>query len=114
MGICCFNHIEHLVAWLAVLSAGKVWVPLYLLNKEAETLRAIEVTGMTIVIADEQSRGLVEASDANVIVANAGGAGTIAHLIETHAGVVPREHFLPLEETQAIKFTGGTTGTPKG
>lgn len=114
VGICCFNHIEHLVAWLAVLSAGKVWVPLYPLNKEAETLRAIEVTGMTIVIADEQSRGLVEASDANVIVANAGGAGTIAHLIETHAGVVPREHFLPLEETQAIKFTGGTTGTPKG
>ncbi len=115
VGICCFNHVEHLVAWLAVIAAGKVWVPLYPKNKAAEIGQGIDFTQMSLVIVDAHSRHLVEGAGAQVIVADPhGGAGTTGALARAHVGAAPRPHLLPLTDTQAIKFTGGTTGKPKG
>lgn len=115
VGICCFNHIEHLVAWLAVLAAGKTWVPLFPKNKEAEIGSAIEFTDMSIVVVDVEAEHLVEGAKARIVrVDRSGGAGTYSALIKAHQGQRPIYHSLTLDETQAIKFTGGTTGTPKG
>ena len=115
VGICCFNHVEHVVAWLAVLAAGKVWVPLYPKNKSAEIGSGITFTEASIVIADEAARSLVEGTGAAILVADPnGGAGTTGGLARAHAGAAPCFHPLPLHATQAIKFTGGTTGKPKG
>src|SRR5436305_15232582 len=60
VGLCCFNHVEHVVAWLAVVAAGKVWVPLYPKNKAAEIGLGIAFTEASIVIADTAARPLVE------------------------------------------------------
>ncbi|MBN4097932.1 AMP-binding protein [Methylobacterium sp. OT2] len=115
VGICCFNHVEHVVAWLAVLAAGKVWVPLYPKNKAAEIGLGISFTEASIVIADATALPLVEGAGAAILVADPdGGAGTTGGLVRAHAGAAPRFHALPLHATQAIKFTGGTTGKPKG
>ena len=115
VGVCCFNHVEHVVAWLAVLAAGKVWVPLYPRNKSAEIGLSIAFTRASIVIADAAARPLVEGADAAILVAeDGGGVGTTGGLVRDHAGTAPRFHALPLDATQAIKFTGGTTGKPKG
>lgn len=115
VGICCFNHVEHIVAWLAVLAAGKVWVPLYPKNKATEIGEAVSFTEMSIVIADAHSRHLVEGAGARVIVADPkGGADTTGDLVRRHEGEKPRFHSMPLDATQAIKFTGGSTGKPKG
>lgn len=114
VGICCVNHLDHLIAWLAVLAAGKAWVPLYPKNAQAEIGRAIEFTEMSIVVVDAASRHLVEGAGARIIVVDHGGRGTTAGLIRDHEGEAPVASFPPLHETQAIKFTGGTTGTPKG
>jgi acyl-CoA synthetase (AMP-forming)/AMP-acid ligase II len=115
VGICCFNHVEHVVAWLAVLAAGKVWVPLYPKNKAAEIGLGIAFTEASIVIADAGARPLVEGAGAAILVADPdGGAGTTGGLARAHAGAAPRFHAQPLHATQAIKFTGGTTGKPKG
>ena len=115
VGICCFNHVEHLVAWLAVLAAGKVWVPLYPKNKESEIGRAIEFTDMSIVVTDEEAHHLIAGTDVHIIVTDAGGAGgTTGGLIRANEGRSPAFHAMPPHATQAIKFTGGTTGAPKG
>lgn len=115
VGICCYNHLEHLIAWLAVIAAGKVWVPLYPRNKAAEIGEGISFTEMSIVIADAAAVPLVEGAGAQVLIADAkGGAGTTGGLARAHEGGRPRFHSLPLDATQAIKFTGGSTGKPKG
>lgn len=115
VGICCFNHVEHLASWLATLAAGKVWVPLYPKNKAGEIGQSIAFTGMSVVIVDEASRHLVEGAGCRILVADpGGGAGTTGALSRSHAGAAPRFHPLALDGTQAIKFTGGSTGKPKG
>lgn len=115
VGICCLNHVEHIVCWLAVLAAGKVWVPLYPKNKAAEIGESVTFTEASIVIVDAKSRHLVEGTGARLIVSDpTGGADTTGGLARTHAGSAPRFHSLPLDATQAIKFTGGSTGKPKG
>ncbi|MDW3119092.1 MAG: class I adenylate-forming enzyme family protein [Roseovarius pacificus] len=37
VGICCYNSVDHLISWLAVLAAGKVWVPLQPMNSQGRT-----------------------------------------------------------------------------
>ncbi len=113
VGVCCLNHIDHLVAFLAVLAAGKVWVPLYPKNAAEELRRGIDFTEASIVIADEAGLPLVKGVSARIVPVS--GDGTTHHALEAeHVGGAPKEHFPTLHETQAIKFTGGSTGTPKG
>lgn len=116
VGICCRNSIEHLVAWLAILAAGKVWVPLFHKNRAEELQRAIDFTEASLVVAEESTQALVQAAGARVIVADPASRadGTTGGLRESFAGAAPYLHVRDLAETQAIKFTGGTTGLPKG
>ncbi len=115
VGICCFNHVDHLIAWLGVLAAGKVWVPLYPKNKAEEIGRSVEFTGMTVVITDPDVRHLVDGGSARVLTTSPNdGEETVAGLVQRFDGREPIFHPLPLHETQAIKFTGGSTGVPKG
>ncbi|ORE91032.1 AMP-binding protein [Stappia sp. 22II-S9-Z10] len=115
VGICAYNHAEHVVAWVGTLAAGKVWVPLYPKNRAEEIGRAIEFTEMSIVVADPEVRHLVDGGTAHVLTtAPDTGADTVAGLLARHQGERPAFHPLPLDATQAIKFTGGSTGVPKG
>ncbi len=114
VAICCANDIAHLTAWLAVLAAGKVWVPLYPRNPEAELARAAAFTRASIVITTEALRPALSIEGAQVVLAEGRGAGTLEGLIAAHAGEAPVAHRQPGDATQAIKFTGGTTGRPKG
>ena len=50
VGICSGNTIEHVVAQLAVLAAGKVWSPLNPRNSVVELARIIEFTRTTVVL----------------------------------------------------------------
>ena len=115
VGVCCYNSIEHLVSWLAVLAAGKVWVPLQPMNAQDELLRAISFTGASLVIVQPETAAKLAGASARFVMATAqAGEGTTATLERDHAGQAPAPCVLPLSATQAIKFTGGTTGRPKG
>ncbi len=116
VGICCRNSIEHLTAWLATLAAGKIWVPLFHKNRSEELRRAIDFTEASLVIAEASTHALVEGAGARVIVSDPASRAedTTGGLLERFAGASPELHVRDLGETQAIKFTGGTTGLPKG
>ena len=114
VGICCYNHVDHLVAWLATLAAAKVWVPLYPKNGHSELSRAVDFTGMTIVVAEPDTVNMLDTGIATVILTGNGAENSTGNLITKYLDKKPTFHDLQLGDTQAIKFTGGTTGVPKG
>lgn len=128
VAICATNGKAHLVALLAALASGKVWVPLNPRSTQREIQRILDTTEPTIVVADAASADLVVGASGFRIICDAqGGRGgsdagastvapnvSLAKLIAANDGASPRTFDLPDDATQAIKFTGGTTGTPKG
>ena len=98
VGICAGNSAEHIVALLAVLACGKVWVPLNPKSTRPEIRRIVDATEPTILVLDAACSGLLDGAPGQRI----------------HSGAAPPSFWLPQEATQAIKFTGGTTGLPKG
>lgn len=99
------NSVEHLVTMLAVLAADKVWVPLNPRNGDPELVRIIEFTQAKCSLVDEPLAARL---------AGIAGVETFAAVDGREAGILAPASTRPLGAAQAIKFTGGTTGTPKG
>ncbi len=114
VAICASNSAAHIIALLATLAADKVWVPLNYRTSAAEISRIIDATSPSIVIVDALGDPLVDSGAAQRISLDESGPASLASLIAQHAGHSPVRHELSRDEPQAIKFTGGTTGLPKG
>jgi fatty-acyl-CoA synthase len=116
VAICAGNSAEHIAALLAVLACGKVWVPLNPKSTRPEIRRIIDVTEPSLLVLDGSGGGLLEGTPGTRIHCErlAGDELTIAALVQRYAGAPRPALTLPTEATQAIKFTGGTTGIPKG
>lgn len=119
VAICSGNSVPHVIALMATLAAGKTWVPLNPRSAGPELARIIEFTTPSILVFDEAHR------EQACYTAPAGTrrlvCGTHSHepdsverLLAAGQGRVPRRQSRDLSEIQAIKFTGGTTGAPKG
>ena len=100
------NSVEHLVAILAVLAAGDVWVPLNPRNGDLELARIVEFVATPLVLADAALAARVAREGIAIRPLDAPGADGPFERVPAAAR--------SLDATQAIKFTGGTTGTPKG
>jgi acyl-CoA synthetase (AMP-forming)/AMP-acid ligase II len=122
VGICASNSAEHIAALLAVLACGKVWVPLNPKSTQPEIRRIIDATDPSILVMDAACIALLEGAPGARIYCSPLGmptadetpTATIAALCAQYAGAPHPSFVLPPEATQAIKFTGGTTGPPKG
>jgi acyl-CoA synthetase (AMP-forming)/AMP-acid ligase II len=118
VGICAGNSAEHITALLAVLACGKVWVPLNPKSTQHEVNRIVCATSPTILVLDSSCVPLLEGAPGTRIHTTASGglraASTIAALVDRTASAARPVFQLPPDATQAIKFTGGTTGPPKG
>ena len=119
VGICAYNNYEHLVAWLATYAAGKVWVPLNPRNGIEELDRIIALTEPSIIFVEGNCLDKFGAADAALIGTKKTGSTArlevwIADIIEQHKGKEPKRHKLAGDDLQAIKFTGGSSGIPKG
>ncbi|OZI37625.1 long-chain fatty acid--CoA ligase [Bordetella genomosp. 10] len=118
VAICAGNTAEHILALLATLAAGKIWVPLNYRSTPTEIGRILAATEPSIVAVDAAGAPLVGddiAAHRIVLDATAGAAGHgLADLLARHAGAAPAATAMDREAVQAIKFTGGTTGLPKG
>lgn len=108
VGICAYNTRDHLLAWLATFAAGKTWVPLNPRNGRDELSRICGVTSPSIVFIAEDCADKLDAPDDAVCL------NDLSALIEQHQGRTPVRHELDLGDVQAIKFTGGSSGQPKG
>ena len=115
MGICAWNTIDHLIALLATYAAGKVWVPLNPRNARGDLDAMIAATSPSIVIAGEDCMGGFSRPASHLVIAGerASGAITVAGLITDHEGRHPARVERDAEDAQIIKFSGGSTGTPK-
>ena len=116
VGICARNTPEHLLALLATYAAGKVWVPLNPRNGRAELDAMIRATNPSLVVADQSCLDRFTPTGAPTIVAKRTGATdlpTVHDLIDTHAGETPARVERAPGDEQIIKFSGGSTGTPK-
>jgi fatty-acyl-CoA synthase len=104
------NTVDHLVSLLAVLAAGRIWVPLNPRNGDPELKRIIEFVGPSLILVDE---------DMGARLARQGHRSRLMSEVRAKEalplpmGPIPQRG-IPLDRTQAIKFTGGTTGFPKG
>lgn len=120
VGVCAYNNVEHLIALLAVMAADKIWVPLNPLDASRDLGIKIAAARPSLLIADEACLDKFDPGPATVLIgardkdsANAD-APHIDDLIARHRGERPRRRGLPPALTQAIKFTGGSSGKPKG
>ena len=115
VAICAGNTAQHVVALLAVLASGKVWVPLNYRSTAPEIARVLDTVEPGIVVTDGNGEALVAGTRAvHVHLDRTKGDHTFDGLLQAYAGRVPQRCEPGPDATQAIKFTGGTTGLPKG
>lgn len=119
VAVFAYNTLSHLIAWLATLAAGKTWVALNPRNGNEELQRILAVTEPSILHADGDCIDRLDPQGATVILGQEEGATrkperTMTGLIAAHAGQAPARHPFGLDDLQAIKFTGGSSGIPKG
>ena len=118
VAICSGNNADHIVALLAILASGKVWVPLNPKSTRPEIRRIIDITEPSLIVYDEACADLLVDAPATFIRTGKDedepSIKTIGGLIQQNNGASAPPFDLPLDAIQAIKFTGGTTGAPKG
>ncbi len=118
VGICGHNTREHLLAFLATLAAGKTWVPLNPRNGLEELTRIIDVTEPSLIICDADCLDKINPRSATLILGQPGEGAvpgiSLADLMERRRGETPVRPNLTSDDVQALKFTGGSSGPPKG
>lgn len=116
VGICATNSAEHIIALLAVLACGKVWVPLNPKSTPSEIRRITDSIDASILFMEVGYEGLVTDERARRILIGAAESGrlTLDSMVQTQMDAPLPSLNLDDNATQAIKFTGGTTGAPKG
>jgi fatty-acyl-CoA synthase len=109
----CKNSVEHLVAILAVIAAGKTWVALNPRNGDPELQRIVEFTEPSAMLVDEAMAARIDSKGVQTYLLEGPAADNVFRRAGNYEARYTRT-FLPLDATTAIKFTGGTSGVPKG
>lgn len=113
VGICSYNRLDHLIAFLGVFAAGHIWAPLYPRLGATELRQLATFVEADILFVEAEHRELFSGTDARIITLEDNGSDTLAGLEARGEGKRPQTHIQPADATQAIKFTGGSTGLPK-
>lgn len=118
VGICSANTVDHVIALLGCLAAEKVWIPLNPRSGQSELTAILALTEPGVIVCDDAHRAKLAGAE-TCFVRSAprtdGPSGeTVDDLLVLYAGQHPVRRYPPLETEQAIKFTSGSSGTPKG
>ncbi len=109
IAMCAGNAPEYIVGMLAIMAAGQVWVPLNYRSTTPELQRILEAVTPAFVLVDDSGDALIPGAEKDKLHFR-----DFPALIRQHTGRAPVKHLRGRDDTQAIKFTGGTTGLPKG
>lgn len=109
------NGLDHFRAIMAVHAGLATLVPLNYRNTAAETADMVAAAQPDIIFADAEYHALI-AGFVGPVVSNADGAWrhTIEALLIEFAGRAPDLPKVTAADRHAIKFTGGSSGKPKG
>ncbi|WP_207100261.1 class I adenylate-forming enzyme family protein [Paracoccus shandongensis] len=107
------NTVDHLLALLSSFAAGKVWVPLNPRSGTPEIQRIIEFVRPGVILGDADMAGRLNPLGIDVIDVAAIGKDSVDAGTALPFGPQALTD-LPSESPMAVKFTGGTTGQPKG
>ncbi|GAA5317358.1 MAG: AMP-binding protein [Candidatus Pelagadaptatus aseana] len=114
IGLCAQNHIDHLVAHLAIVIGGFVWVPINPKNGAQLNQQLIQKSCLSLLLIDRQSLDKVSANDLEQWLLDDGSSDDCRHRMAAFRDAA----FTPVipdgSATMCIKFTGGTSGEPKG
>lgn len=109
------NSIEMLLGILATYAAAGVLVPLTPTLVEKDIARQLGCAQPDLVLCDPAYDDLLISYQGPRVSSAAPGQGTcVADLIDRYAAAAPIRNAVDLSDTVAIKFTGGSSGVPKG
>lgn len=103
IALCAANQVEHLVAYLAILVSGFVWVPLNPANGRSFNTIIVNGAQPELLLVDRESVEQAPESDRLHV---------LDELQSEPQGFEPTVS--ACGDVAAIKFTGGTSGEPKG
>lgn len=116
VGACGHNNWQHVVTMLGIFASGHIWVPLNPRNSAAELAGIAEAADLALIVADEDFVPQFAASGRPMALMSGRSDQhpSIEVIGQSHAGRRPADIAHLTEQVAAIKFTGGTTGQPKG
>ena len=107
VAICSGNSAEHIIALLAVLASGKVWVPLNPKSTRPEIRRIINITEPSLIIHDQALGNLLTDAPGIFILTGMddgqGSSKTMGGLIRLHDGAPLPSFELPLAALRALQ-----------
>ena len=110
LGILCRNHRWFVTALVAAERAGCDTVLLSTALPASNLAEVCERDGIAVIVADREFADVVAQADtdATVIIANASGPGSLAHIAAKGLNCTP-----PKRRPRLVLLTSGTTGAPK-
>jgi len=108
------NSVEHIVGILAVLAAHKTWVPINPRNGDNEISRGIAITEPSIVLFDAEMNDRIATGAPHQLLLEGPDKESAMVRAEALDPLADQMPYPALTGVQAIKFTGGTSGAPKG
>lgn len=114
VAVCGNNTLGHFATVLAVHAAGGILVPINARNSASDAQAQIARAEPDMIYTEPKTAGLFAGADVPVI-GGAPGVGDYdaSELRQSFAGQTPHWPDVTLDDTNGLKFTGGTSGVPK-
>ncbi len=114
IALCAQNHIDHLVSFLAILLAGHCWVPINPKNGAQLNRQLLKKSQPDLVLVDPESESTLADNTATRLSLRSSEENSTAKLSQKFRGQAFTPKRAQADDIFGIKFTGGTTGEPKG